>query len=128
MLNWRQKCRVFKTAWILRHESEISPDAIQPSERVQISGRGDGKTLLEWAIDFLSCGDSLAIRSIYFGSQEEYKPVPKELRGPHKTFWREVERRRLESAGLHIAGVVYGTTEQADKGDKKNLSLFQISI
>lgn len=116
MLNWRQKSRVFKAAWILRYEAEISPNAIQPSERVQTSGRGDGKTLLEWAIDFLSCGDSLAIRSIYFGNQD-YKPIPKELRRPHRTFWREVERRKLENAGLKVASLVYGTTGQGDTGE-----------
>jgi hypothetical protein len=116
MLTWPQKRRVFRAAWILRHESEILPDAIQPEERVQTGGRGGGRTFLEWAIDFLSCGDSLAIKSIYFGTQD-YNPVPKELRKPHRTFWKEVARRGLENSGLHIADLVYGTTEQGDKGE-----------
>lgn len=111
MLTWPQKRRVFRTAWILRHEAEVSPDAVQVSERVQTGGRGGGRNFLEWAIDFLSCGDALAIKSIYFGTQD-YSPIPRELRKPHRTFWKTVERRRLENDGLRISETVYGTTEQ----------------
>ncbi len=111
MLTWPQKRRVFRTAWILRHEAEVSPKAVEVSERVQTGGRGGGRNFLEWAIDFLSCGDALAIKSVYFGTQD-YNPIPRELRKPHRTFWREVERRSLEGDGLKIAGEVYGTTEQ----------------
>lgn len=111
MLTWPQKRRVFRTAWILRHEAEVSPKAVEVSERVQTGGRGGGRNFLEWAIDFLSCGDALAIKSIYFGTQD-YAPVPKELRKPHRTFWKMVEAKRLENDGLKIAERVYGTTEQ----------------
>lgn len=116
MLNWRQKYRVFRAAWLLRYEAEISPDAIQPSERVQTGGRGGGRALLEWAVDFLSCGDAKALAPMYVEGKVG-DPIPKELRKPHRTFWREVGRRRLENTGLRIAALVYGTTGQGDAGE-----------
>ena len=116
MLNWRQKYRVFRTAWLLRHESEISPAAIQYSERVQTGGRGGGRALLEWAVDFLSCGDAKALAPMYVEGKAG-DPIPKELRKPHREFWREVGRRGLENTGLRIAALVYGTTGQGDTGE-----------
>jgi hypothetical protein len=108
MLNWSEKVKLYKTAYILKNEKEIYASAAPMNgDRVQTGGRGGGRCFLEWAIDVLLHSTPDIERYYLRDNGAEYEPVTGKLSAELRKFWKSVRERKLDQDGLRIVDLLY---------------------
>ena len=84
--------------------SKLSASALPfVADQIQTSGKGDGFSWLDAAIDFFACGEdrvTLDRCHLDFDTRERFNRHEKQV---CRMFWREVQRKRLDVVGMGIS-------------------------